>query len=59
MPGWSSGCDTNIGGEIYSEAYSRVEGFKNVTEFDLFNANGLIKPLEKLINFDTVELKKY
>ena len=30
-----------------------------MNEFDLYNANGLIKPLEKLINFDTLALKKY
>jgi hypothetical protein len=59
MPGWYSGCDTEIGGEIYSASFQPVSGFKSITEYELYNANGLIKPLEKLINFNIPDLKKY
>jgi len=59
MPGWYTGCDTPIGGEVYSASFQIVSGFKSINEYELYNANGLIKPLEKLINFDTNALKKY
>lgn len=59
MPGWYSGCDTEIGGEIYSASYQPVSGFKSISEYELYNSNGLIKPLEKLINFNIPALKNY
>ena len=59
MPGWYTGCDTEIGGEIYSASYQTVSGFKNISEYELYNSNGLIKPLEKLINFNIQALKNY
>lgn len=59
MPGWFTGCDTDIGGEIYSASFQPVSGFKNISEFDLYSSNGFIKPLEKLINFNIPALKNY
>ena len=59
MPGWYSGCDTEIGGEIYSASYQPVSGFKSISEYELYTSNGLIKPLEKLINFNIPALKNY
>ena len=59
MPGWYSGCDTEIDGEIYSTSFQPVSGFKSISELDLYKSNGLIKPLEKLINFNIPALKNY
>lgn len=59
MPGWSAGCDTEIGGQIYSQSFELVSGFKNITEFEVYKSAGLIKDLEHLINFNIQALKNY
>ena len=59
MPGWYKGCSSTINGVTYSNKWTPVAGSPTITEYDLFNANNLIKPINKLINYKTDALKNY
>lgn len=59
MPGWFKGCSSSINGVTYSNKWIPVAGSPTITEYDLFNANNLIMPIKKLINYKTDALKNY
>lgn len=59
MPGWQDGCTKEINGTAYSNQYSLVENSPHLDEYSLFEANGIMPSLEKLINLKTEKMKDY
>lgn len=59
MDGWKSGCTKEVNGIQYSQSYVEVPGTPEISEYDIFEVNGLVPDLEKLLNFELDPLKSY
>lgn len=59
MEGWQEGCSKGVNGTKLSNTFLPVENSPLISEYDIFEANGLIEPLKKLINLNIPALKNY
>jgi len=59
MSGWEDGCDKDVNDVTLSQTYYEVDNSPDISEHQLFESNGLIEPLEKLVHFKIEKLEDY